>query len=252
MISRFSSSGAKFGSRFCLLILLLEYLWDDLLPFLLPPLSPLPCPPFSFSLPISIPLLLLPPHLCLPHCLCLKSHFFHLAVSKCFVIFHGHVCDLSQTFLLLKWCVSECFVVNCRKEWLQSLVSLSFVSCLLSPKFVSFSCLLSHASCLPPPISCLMPPVSRLLSHIFCLTSPVSCLLSQIFCLTAPVSWLLSLISCLTSPVSCLLSTVSCLRSPNSSLLSHSSRVSDSCLNSHLLSHFSCLRSPVSHTGILS
>ena len=90
---------------------------------------------------------------------CLKSHFSRLAVSKCSLIYPWHVCDLSHTFLLLKCCVSECFVV-----------------------------ILYHASCLPPPVSCLTTPVSRLLS-------PVSRLLSHMSCLTSPVSRLTSAIN---------------------------------------------------------
>ena len=101
------------------------------------------------------------------------------------------ICDLLQTFLLLKCCVSECFVINCGKVWL-----------------------LYHISCLTPPVSCLTSLVSRLLFHVSCLMSPVSGLLSHVSCLMYPVSRLLSDLSCHMSPVSSLLSHVSCLMSP--------------------------------------
>ena len=102
------------------------------------------------------------------------------------------LCDLSQTFLLLKCCVSVCFVVNCRKNGF----------CIMSP----VSCILYYVSCLTLPVSSLTSPVSRLLSL-------VSHLLSHVSCPSAP-SRLLSHVSCLKSLVSRLLSHVSCLMSP--------------------------------------
>ena len=66
---------------------------------------------------------------------CLKSPFSRLAVSKCPVIYHCHVCDLSQMFLLLKCCVSECF-------WLIA-ESMAPVSCIMSLLW----CFLYHVSC---------------------------------------------------------------------------------------------------------
>ena len=74
---------------------------------------------------------------------CFKSYFFRLAVSKCFVIHHWHVCDrshtkcvlnqsqnclwlnndfflcvLSQTCMLLQCCMTECSVITWGKGWL--------------------------------------------------------------------------------------------------------------------------------------
>ena len=68
------------------------------------------------------------------HCI-VWSHFSRLAVSKCSVIYPWHVCDLSQTFLLLKCCVSECF-------WLIA-ESMAPVSCIMYLLW----CFLYHVSC---------------------------------------------------------------------------------------------------------
>ena len=80
---------------------------------------------------------------------CLKSHFSRLAVSKCSVIYPWHVCDGSQTFLLLKCCVSECVGVNCGKNGSCLLYHFSSVMSLLS-------CLLYHVSCIVSPVSCIL------------------------------------------------------------------------------------------------
>ena len=135
-------------------------------------------------------------------------------MSKCSFIFHWHVCDRSQTFLLLKCCVSKCFVINFG----------NYGSCLLyhvSSNLSPVSRLLSHASCLMPPVSCLLSTVSRLLSHISCLLSHVCCFKSPVSSLMSPVSCLLSNISYLKSPDPRLLSHISCLTCPVSRLLSH-------------------------------
>ena len=184
----------------------------------------------------------------LPHFL--KSHYPRLSVSTCSVIYHWDVCDLSQKFLLLvlKFFLSECFVVNCWKNGSCLLYHVSSMMSLVSCLLYHVSCIMSPVSCILYHVSCLLSHVSRLLSKVSCLTSPVSRLLSHVSCLTFPVSLLLSQVSrflshvscsCLTFPVSCLLSHVSCLlshvfclKSPVSSLQSHVSR---------LLSHFFCI-----------
>ena len=104
------------------------------------------------------------------------------------------LCDLTQTFLLLKCYVSECFVINCGKNG--SCLSYHF------PSMMSLvSCLLFHVSCLMYPVSWILSHASCLQSHISCLTSPVSCILAHASCLK-------SHFSCLTSHVSCLLAHV--------------------------------------------
>ena len=189
---------------------------------------------------------------------CLKSHFSQLAVSKCSVIYHWHVCDRSQKTIALNnsqtilWLsltnvsVTKvlCVRIFCNllwKEWLLSLISclLYHVFCIMSP----VSCLLSHISCIMSHVSCLMSSVSHLWSHISCLTSPVWCLQSHISCLTSPVSSLLSHFSCLQSLVSCLTSPISFILSP---LSCHKSLVK--CVSCHksLFKHVSWLTSPVS------
>ena len=110
---------------------------------------------------------------------CLKSHFSQLAVSKCSLIYHWHVCDISQrkvslinhkqfcdslrTLFLcdlsLMCCVSKCFVADCGKNGSCLLYHISSMKSL-------WWCLLYHVSCLLSHISSLTSLVSRLLSHV--------------------------------------------------------------------------------------